>query len=294
MQSAPLRSVSTRSPADDNGVAGSNFYWHSPDWRYGTWDLIGSDTTVLDGWKVRFDPAGRTIPGSALVARAYDPFRAGSAAVIWNLQFDTIAPVTALQPLPGTPQSTIITLNWSGSDRRHRSEPLRAPIPGQWWSLDVCGKLPCQGRRRDRLQAWADIPIDFRMRGVDNAGNAGELSGFGRSHDHVAATCTPDAFDAAQPDDNTSSNAVQLTLKTAQEHNFCPANDQDWTKFTAQAGTVYRVQVNSLSGGAAAIVSVTDPNGGKVLAQSRSSGWASRPLSNSSPRPMVSTKFRCG
>lgn len=61
---------------------------------------------------------------------------------------------------------------------------------------------------------------------------------------HVEAiACAPDAFE----DDDTSATARTIVVGAApQTHNTCPAGDEDWVKFTADAGTTYVLHTSNL------------------------------------------------
>jgi hypothetical protein len=51
-------------------------------------------------------------------------------------------------------------------------------------------------------------------------------------------TCQPDTFETPTDDDSLA-NAKDLPLEVSQPHNFCGVADQDWVKFTPQAGQKY-------------------------------------------------------
>ncbi len=255
------------SATDQQGIARVDFYWHNPDWQFGTWDLLGSDTTPADGFKLQFNPAGRSIAGSAITVRAYDVAGLETAYVIWNLQIDTYPPVTTMQALAAGNQSTAILLNWSGSDAETslRSYELQVRDNGGAW-VSINNAIPAQQTKLYYLGA-AGHTYGFRMRGTDTAGNVEAFPAGDDAATTVASTCTADVFDITQPGDNTAANAVVLTVGSVQEHSFCPSGDQDWTRFTAQAGVAYAVKATSLSGGAAASIAVMDASGQTIYAQ---------------------------
>jgi len=259
--------------SDLTGIARIDFYWHSPDWQFGTWDLLGSDTTPADGWKAQFNPAGRTVPGSAFAVRAYDTAGLESAYVLWNLQIDSFPPVSAMQTLTATNSSTVIALNWSGSDAETglRSYELQVRDNGGAW-VSVNNAIPARQTKTYYLGTGGHT-YGFRMRGTDNAGNVEAFPAGDDATTTIASTCTADVFDATQPGDNTAANAALLTVGAVQEHSFCPAGDQDWAKFTAQAGIAYAIRAASLSGGEAASITVTDASGQTIYAQTTASSF---------------------
>ncbi len=259
--------------SDQTGIARIDFYWHSPDWQFGAWDLLGSDTTSTDGWKAQFNPAGRTVPGSAFAVRAYDTAGLESAYVLWNLKIDTFPPVSAMQTLTATNPSTVIALNWSGSDAETGllSYELQVRDNGGAW-VSVNNAIPARQTKTYYL-GTAGHTYGFRMRGTDNAGNVEAFPAGDDATTTIASTCTADVFDATQPGDNTAANAALLTVGAVQEHSFCPAGDQDWVKFTAQAGIAYAIRAASLSGGEAASITVTDASGQTIYAQAAAGGF---------------------
>ncbi len=261
------------SALDLQGIARIDFYWHNPDWQFGTWDLLGSDTTSADGWKAAFDPAGRSVPGSAFAVRAYDNAGLGSAFVFWNLQIDTYPPASSMQALPATNQSTAIELNWSGSDAEAglRSYELQVRDNGGAWTT-INSALPAQQTQTYYL-GTAGHSYGFRLRALDMAGNLEAFPAGNDAGTSIASTCNPDVFDNTQPGDNTASSAVLLAAGARQEHNFCPDGDQDWARFSAQSGKAYAVRAISLSGGAAASIAVTDASGQTIYAQTATSSF---------------------
>lgn len=55
---------------------------------------------------------------------------------------------------------------------------------------------------------------------------------------HTSTPCVPDAYEAGG--DNACSGASAISVDSVhQMHNLCPVGDEDWVKFTAQAGITY-------------------------------------------------------
>ena len=253
-----------------SGVTRVDLYWHNPNWRTGVWELLGSDTTASDGWKAAFDPTGREMSGSALMARAYDAAGQVATAVIFDLQLDNIPPASALQALPATTNSTAIHLTWTGSDTGSgvaRYDLEYRDGAGSW--TPVSG-VYTGGTNQAYFLGMAGHTYGFRLRAVDRANNGEAFPDVPEAGTTVAATCSADSYDTAG--DNFAGSAPQLAFKATQQHNICPLGDKDWLRFTAQAGKSYMFMVNSLSGGAAASVAVTDSVGTQVLASKTASG----------------------
>ena len=259
--------------SDMQGIARVDFYWHNSDWQFGTWDLLGSDTTPADGWKAAFNPTGRTIPGSAFAVRAYDIAGLETAQVIWNLQVDTSPPTTSMGALAAANPSTVIELNWSGSDGETglRSYELQVRDNGGAW-VSINNAISAKQTNTFYL-GTAGHTYGFRLRGTDYAGNVEAFPAGDDATTTISSTCSADVFDTTLPGDNTAANAALLTVGTVQEHSLCPAGDLDWARFTAQAGQAYAVKAASLSGGASANIAVTDASGQTVYAQATSGSF---------------------
>ncbi|MEZ4728069.1 MAG: LamG-like jellyroll fold domain-containing protein [Caldilineaceae bacterium] len=72
---------------------------------------------------------------------------------------------------------------------------------------------------------------------------------------------TPDAFE----DDNEVTQARTLAVAQAQSHNFSSAGDQDWVKFSAEAGTEYTFSTRNLGPAADTYWYLYNPDGATLL-----------------------------
>jgi len=88
---------------------------------------------------------------------------------------------------------------------------------------------------------------------------------------HVQAiACTPDAFE----EDDTSAAARTITVDAAaQTHNTCPAGDEDWVKFTADAGTTYVLHTSNLGIAADTYLYLYGTDGATELARNDDYGY---------------------
>jgi hypothetical protein len=256
----PGSSATIAAQAGDSGsgVARVDFLWHSADWTNDSWQVLGSDADGADGWSLGINPAGLSnFDGSALAAQAFDFAGNSYTAARFGLRVDASAPVTQLQSLPASTQSTAVLLQWSGSDAGVGLDhfELQYALNGGAWQT-ASSALPADARAY-WFVGQAGGNYAFRMRAVDKAGNAEAWPGAAEAATTLAASCTGDAF---EKDDDTSAGAVGVTLgAAAQERSLCGLNDPDWVKFTATAGQELAVMVNSLSGGAAVKLSLYAP-----------------------------------
>jgi hypothetical protein len=88
----------------------------------------------------------------------------------------------------------------------------------------------------------------------------------------TAAACTPDA----EEDDDTPAQAHTVTVGAAgRTHNVCPASDEDWVKFSAQAGKVYVLQTTNLAFAADTVLHLYHTDGTTELVQNDDYGYTS-------------------
>jgi uncharacterized repeat protein (TIGR01451 family) len=77
----------------------------------------------------------------------------------------------------------------------------------------------------------------------------------------IACTCSPDVYE----DDDGPAQAVALTTRVTQTHNFCE-DAVDWLTFTAQANTVYTITTSAWGRRADTVLTLFDTDAQTVLA----------------------------
>ncbi|HEX7393381.1 MAG TPA: pre-peptidase C-terminal domain-containing protein [Anaerolineaceae bacterium] len=255
-----------------SGLASVNFLWHSPDWVNDTWVPLSGVAANTNGWKATLDPAGKTINGSSLVARATD--RVGLSSTTWvvSLLSDTTPPTTHLTGPTADNLSTVIPLTWSAFDNDSgistieiQYKDITAGTDWQPWNVTFGSSV-----RQAYFLGQPGHTYGFKIHGIDKVGNVEPYSTGPEIQPSIAATCTPDASDTAPANDGSPATASLLVLGAAQTHNFCPSGDQDWLNFSVPAAGDYPIRVQSLAGGAAINLNVTSANGQTVLAQGQS------------------------
>jgi hypothetical protein len=228
-----------------SGVSRVDFWWHSPNWNETTWTLLASDAYGEDGWQAGFDGSGYTEGQSgALAVIAYDWEDNARVVADWSVPIDDHPPATALNPLSGNIHGNGIYLSWVATDSYSRIRNLdiqyQLDRSGSWqtWQTGI------PGGQRD---AWYIVETghryDFRMRGLDTAGNQESYPANAETFTTSSGNCTPDKFELGEGDDE-SLHATGLDLDVYQEdHNYCEADDIDWVSFTAQAGRIYLITI---------------------------------------------------
>jgi hypothetical protein len=130
---------------------------------------------------------------------------------------------------------------------------------------DGATQLACDddggGGLASRLRWTAPAAGDYYVR-VENmaAGTSGPRTTY-----HLAISAG-NPVDAHEPDNSAAQAHVITTDGTPQEHNFTPAGDQDWVKFTAEAGEPYVLRAQCLGGACDTVLHLIAPNGKTELA----------------------------
>ncbi len=253
-----------------SSVAQVDFLWHSPDFTVDTWQLLGSDTDGSDGWTTTLNPAGKTIEGSLLVARATNAGKLTGSTWIVPLHQDTETPHTRLAVTPSPNNSTVIHLTWTASDTGSGISYMQIKYQDNGSAWQLWDKTFASNVRSALFQGQGGHTYGFTVHGIDNAGNVESYASSPETSTTIAATCTPDAYDAIVPPDSTSGSAGTLLLGQLQEHNLCPAADEDWVTFSVPAPGNYLARAYPVSGGAAVSLFVTTLDGQTVLAHGHS------------------------
>lgn len=104
--------------------------------------------------------------------------------------------------------------------------------------------------------------FDFRMRGVDRAGNTESYPGSAEAETYINF-CSGDAYEA----DKGPAQATPIAPGKSHPHNLCGVNDEDWVKFLAQAGHRYVLQTDNLGFSADTVLTLYASGGATVLAE---------------------------
>lgn len=251
--------------ADFDGglVSKVEFFWHGPDWSQ-DWVVLGTDTYGGDGWNYNINPAVYGgVDGSALYVQATSRTGGLKGAVLWDLQGDSVTPMSRLDPLPPEVGSNVFLLNWTAVDPQNdidhfelQYQEKSASGTSAWkdWQ-DPYHPNPIPGTMRS---AWfngiAGSGYIIRLRAVDREGNIEPWVELDETTTTLRATCAPDPNEISG---QTRSNAISLPRSDfSSSYNFCspasPAsNDSDWLAIDAAANETLLLMIVSNGGGSA-------------------------------------------
>jgi len=256
---------------DGQAVKQVEFFWHSGDWSKHTWVKLGVDRDGSDGWQMTVDPMDHgKISGSAVYVQALSKDGGVLGKVLWNLEADPVKPVSRLNPISGTIDSTAVLLTWRASDPNDDLDHFEIEHKvgdGNW--------QPLTDRRisGDARSAWViAVPgavNSYRLRAVDRQGNVESFDNKPVVTVTVPGTCTPSNESSGQ----TQSNAVLIEKdKPSPTFNFCSSStvDVDWIRVSAPKGRKVSLAVYPISGSGAGFTLSLYDSANKLVQTSKS------------------------
>jgi hypothetical protein len=250
-------------PQDASGIDQVQFFVGYNSGSGWAWQNLGWDLDGSDGWSRVWNAAGvADQAGVAFYAYVWDRAGNGAGTAVWDVTLDRTPPTTAIRPLVATQDSTAFIAWWEGSDNVSGVDHYdlqKRQDGGAWEDWH-------QGVGSQYVGAWfigeMGHRYDFRMRGVDRAGNVEAYPGSAEAETYINY-CSGDAYES----DNGPAQARQIAVGQSQAHNFCGVDDQDWVKFWAWAGKRYVVQTGNLGWTGDTVLTLYDADGTTVLAE---------------------------
>ena len=92
-------------------------------------------------------------------------------------------------------------------------------------------------------------------------------------HYDLSVTAIPCVADGFEADDGAAAAREMLTTGAVETHNTCPAGDEDWVRFTAEAGTIYVLQTSNLGFAADTVLHLYETDGATELAHNDDYGY---------------------
>jgi murein DD-endopeptidase MepM/ murein hydrolase activator NlpD len=170
-------------------------------------------------------------------------------------------PVTQMKSLPETSNGNIIHLQWlvEQGENDMKMFEIQYRTDGANW-IDWDHTAPAYSR-----EAWFvaqnGLKYEFRMRGVDVAGQTEAYPENAETVTTVEAACTPDSYDGTQNLDDLSTSPTALEIGESQEHNLCGAGDEDWVMFPAKTGQSLHISTEPVAGNAAVVIQLYSHDG---------------------------------
>jgi hypothetical protein len=193
--------------------------------------------------------------------------------------------VTSLEALPVQQPSNAILLKWSASDNLSGLDYFDLQWQIGTGSWDKITPQPTGTSSQVWFIASPGSNYGFRLRGVDRADNAENYPASAESRTTIPTVsnlCSqPDSWDSDR-NDNSAGTAVSVDVNSVpQNHNFCNPlagsrqNDEDWVKFSAQAGRMYVLQAFPGADMAAVSLSLFAADGTTLISGAEPSGFGS-------------------
>ena len=280
IKDSPGYVISVNASDGESGINQVEFMYHSGDWLNSDWQIIGVDQDGTDGWNLALN--ANDYPeqsGAAFFANIYDWAGNWAGRGEWDIGFDRTPPITSMEDLTQNQESTAIQLQWSGTDNISGLDyfQLQSKLnAGDWVNI-----LTSPKNTQDSL--WfigqPGAGYDFRMRGVDIAGNLEVFPENPEASTAVPGPATlcsaPDTWDSAG-NDNSRENSIRLDLLALPTtHNFCnPLKadrlyDEDWVNFEVENGKAYLMESIPAADMAASIIELYASDGTTLIASSQ-------------------------
>jgi murein DD-endopeptidase MepM/ murein hydrolase activator NlpD len=206
-----------------------------------------------------------------------------SLQVQFNVKKTDLPPVTRLLDLPAIQKSNAIHLQWvleSGDNDIRDFQVQYRQDEEDWedWNTGIPGQL------RDAVFVGEmGHRYEFRIRGIDLAGNIELYSDNPQASTAVEDQCQPDVYDT-EYSDNQRGDSTVLELEQVQLHNICGPGDVDWLAFPAQKDQVYKIQISPSEPLYDFALQVFGANTSEILAQAHTNAGDSLELKWTSPR----------
>jgi len=190
----------------------------------------------------------------------------------------SVLPLSHMNPLAQVTNSSVVLLTWEvdqGAEGINHFE-FQTSNPGGDWS-----DLPDKPARDVRqLTYWGTLgqTVQFRMRAVDEVGNAEEYISVPETSTLFVGSCIVDAFEGADPGDDDISGSSLMTVGTPATHNWCAPITRgdgsqtdivDWISFAGVTGDQLRFTTAPTNLGSASMLTLYDKDGATFIGEAR-------------------------
>ena len=190
----------------------------------------------------------------------------------------SVLPLSHMNALAQVTNSSVVLLTWDvdqGAEGINHFE-FQTSNPGGDW-VDLPDKPSGDVRQ---LAYWGTLgqTVQFRMRAVDEVGNAEEYISVPETSTLFVGSCIVDAFEGAEPGDDDISGASLMTVGTPASHNWCApvtrgdgsqTDNLDWISFVGVSGDQLRFTTTPTNLGSAAKLTLYDVDGSTFIGEAR-------------------------
>ncbi|HCS39651.1 MAG TPA: hypothetical protein DIW44_08705 [Anaerolineaceae bacterium] len=187
-------------------------------------------------------------------------------------------PLTHMNSLPQITNSSAVLLTWEvdqGADGINHFEFQTSEPGGDWANL---ADMPDENVRQLVYWGTPGQTVQFRMRAVDNVGNAEEYISVPETSTLFVGSCIVDSYEGADPGDDDISGASTMEVGTPVSHNWCAPvtrgdgsqkDNVDWISFTGITGDQLRFTTTATNLGSAALLTLYDTDGAAFIGEAR-------------------------
>ncbi len=243
-------------------LTGPDGYSANLDWQDGNSWAIGLLAAGDYTWMVE----ARNLAGTTSITQEFTVTRG------------SVLPVSHMNALPQITNSSAVMLTWEvdqSADSIDHFE-FQTSNPGGDW-VDLADK-PDGSLRQWVYWGTPGQTVQFRMRAVDNVGNAEEYISVPETSTLFVQSCIVDAYEGSDPGDDDISGATLMVVGTPVSHNWCAPvtrgdgsqNDNvDWISFAATTGDQLRFKTTATNLGSAALLTLYDTDGATFIGEAR-------------------------
>ena len=226
-----------------SGVSHAQFFAGADTGSGWSWQPVGYDNDGSNGWSASWSPGSlASLVDIGLYVLAWD--QAGNtigSSVLHLSMSDSQPPVSAIDPLPASLESTAVPVSWGAADALSGIGHYDLQVQdngGAWvdWLVNAPG-----AQTSGIFYGQLGHTYGFRSRAADLAGNLSVYPASAETTTKVN-TCTGDSFEV----NNTLAAAKLLNLNAPQAHTICGQGDQDWLSFKVTVGQAYQFSTSNL------------------------------------------------
>jgi len=205
---------------------------------------------------------------------------AGTTSIIqeFTVTGGSALPFSHMNALPQITNSSAVLLTWEvdqGADGINHFE-IQTSEPGGDW-VDLAEK-PDGSARQMVYWGTPGQTVQFRMRAVDNVGNAEEYISVAETSTLFVGSCIVDAYEGSDPGNDDISGASLMEVGTPVLHNWCAPvtrgdgsqkDNVDWISFVGTTGDQLRFSTTPINLGSAALLTLYDTDGATFIGEAR-------------------------